>query len=211
MTEKIDKEMQQEMELQLHEQYAINNNANLGSVVSLIITMLAVLGAYGYVYLHSSCDITDLGHLCVDGQFSLTAVIITAMAVMFILYVMYRICLYQGVAQRKEQFIIYAIRKKYGLEPDGTILPKSYHPFNKCCLKVVQGLYGEIIKLLVVTFVLVIVSLIAKICYTGSCRCAIISVLIIFCLILIVRGCCIFCETIKSYNNHQDQYKDIKP
>lgn len=42
MTEKIDKEMQQEMELQLHEQYAINNNANLGSVVSLIITMLAV-------------------------------------------------------------------------------------------------------------------------------------------------------------------------
>lgn len=46
-------EMQQELEKQLHEQYAINNNANLGSIIVLLTALIAVFGAYGYIYLHS--------------------------------------------------------------------------------------------------------------------------------------------------------------
>ena len=46
-------EMQQELEKQLHEQYAINNNANLGNIIVLLTALIAVFGAYGYIYLHS--------------------------------------------------------------------------------------------------------------------------------------------------------------
>lgn len=48
-----DEYMQSEMEKQLHEQYAINNNANTGSIVTLFVAMLASVGAYGFVYLHT--------------------------------------------------------------------------------------------------------------------------------------------------------------
>lgn len=48
-----DEYMQSEMEKQLHEQYSINNNANTGSIVTLFVAMLASVGAYGYVYLHT--------------------------------------------------------------------------------------------------------------------------------------------------------------
>ena len=40
-------EMQQQMELQLHEQYAINNNAYLKSIIALFIGLFAAIGFYG--------------------------------------------------------------------------------------------------------------------------------------------------------------------
>ena len=52
-SENIENElMTQKLELQLHEQYAINNNANLSSIVTLICTILVIFGSYGYVFVH---------------------------------------------------------------------------------------------------------------------------------------------------------------
>ena len=39
---------------QLHEQYAINNNAHLSSVISLMVAMLAVFYGFGYMFVYSS-------------------------------------------------------------------------------------------------------------------------------------------------------------
>ena len=46
--------MEQELEKQLHEQYAINNNANLSSVIALLVSLFAAIGAYGYVFIHTT-------------------------------------------------------------------------------------------------------------------------------------------------------------
>ena len=48
-----DSKNQFELEKQLHEQYAINNNAKVSSFVSFIVALFALFGFYGYIFAHS--------------------------------------------------------------------------------------------------------------------------------------------------------------
>lgn len=152
MSEKTNKEMQQEMELQLHEQYAINNNANLSSVITLLAALFAVFCAYGWVYVNKVCL---LAHVFA--------------AVCFVLSLMYCICLCVGVGQRRDQFIIDAIRKKYNSDKikkcrskDGVIyaslenglFPMGYTPFAKTTWNTIPGVFGVVTKAIVAAFVL---------------------------------------------------------
>ena len=102
--------------------------------------------------------------------------------------------MYQGVAQRCEQFIIYAIRCNYGKKDFiENIFPSGYNPFNKKRLEIVQGLYGELIKIGIGALILIILSYCYKIfmniymCkeYGANCQ-AIILVVISTILIIII-------------------------
>ena len=53
-----------ELERQLHEQYAINNNSNAGVLMSLIGSLLVVLTGYGYVLYQFHCIISYNFPLC---------------------------------------------------------------------------------------------------------------------------------------------------
>ena len=56
-------EMQKELELQLHEQYAINNNANVSSFIAMIGALIIAFTGYGYVlyqYLMGECACCNL-------------------------------------------------------------------------------------------------------------------------------------------------------
>lgn len=213
--------MIQEMELQLHEQYAINNNSNLSSIIALLVSMLISLGAYGYVFLYSSNQWSGLGDLVKqEGNgpiFSLTALLLTMTAVSIVIFVMIYLCVYQGVAQRCEQFITDAIRRKYKMFEDGNqcVLPKGYSPYGKKCLEVVQGLYGELVKILIVVEILIVLSSLWKFYYSQNCLCdcdgqctlVLIPVLVmLFCLCLLKEG---YCKQIKKYENRQNEYKEI--
>lgn len=159
MSEDDDKKMQQEMLLQLHEQYAVNNNAKLESAVTLIVGLLAVIGAYGYVFL----NINEVSYKpCIKPEFNLLDLVITAMAAIIVLAIMKHICMYQGFAQRRDQFIIYAIRFNYGLKIKekykNRIFPDNYHPYNKEGIEIYQGLFGEFIKIFTVIQIIVFVS-----------------------------------------------------
>ena len=146
-------EMRQSIESQLHEQYAINNNSNLNSVVVLLAAMIAVFWGYAYMFIHSSVEFSCIAQgWCLfnncTGLYSLDAFLLSALASCIVLHIMRRICIYQGYAQRYEQFITFAIRHKYfaklfyhrakevakteeiGKQEMG-IFPKWYHPFNK--------------------------------------------------------------------------------
>lgn len=147
--------MQKDMELQLHEQYAINNNSNLNSVVTLLAAMIAVFGGYAYMFIHTTIDFSEINRAwnLYDNDkdlYSLDVFIFTTIASYIVLHIMRRICIYQGYAQRYEQFITYAIRSKYfnkllitdkdkdeenkAEEKDKQkmgIFPKEYHPFGK--------------------------------------------------------------------------------
>lgn len=106
-----------ELEKQLHEQYAVNNNSNVGTLVSLIGALLVVMTGYGYVlyqYRTSQCD--DIAIV------NLSAII--AMAVMMLLYC---ISVSLGANQRMEQFITFAIRAKhYNADRYKEIFPENY-------------------------------------------------------------------------------------
>ena len=162
------KKIPDELFLQLHEQYAINNNSSMVAVVSLLVSMFAAIGAYGYVWIH--CN-SALCSTCDNDVFSLSDIAFVAIGASFILLVMSYICMYQGTSQRLEQFITYKIRKKYEV---GDFFPEGYHPYGKKGLEIVQGLYGEFVKVFLFVFLFVVISFLFKVyeLQGGQWRCS---------------------------------------
>ena len=132
--------------MQLHEQYAINNNSSMGTIVSLLVSMFAAISGYGYVWTH--CGTASKNFELVDLTFA-------AVGASFILLVMSYICMNQGTSQRLEQFITYKIRDRCKIT---TFFPKGYDPYFKKGLDVVQGLYGEFVKIFLFVLLFVVAS-----------------------------------------------------
>lgn len=123
-----------ELEKHLHEQYAINNNSKAGILTSLIGSLLVILTGYGFVlYQYRIDECNDVSVV--------TLVAVVAQVVMALLYC---ICVNLGAGQRKDQFITFAIRKKYYVirSKYDEIFPDGYHPFNKTFCSFVQGIYN---------------------------------------------------------------------
>lgn len=123
-----------ELEKHLHEQYAINNNSKAGILTSLIGSLLVILTGHGFVLYQYRID------ECNDVSI-VTLVAVVAQVVMALLYC---ICVNLGAGQRKDQFITFAIRKKYYVirSKYDEIFPDGYHPFNKTFCSFVQGVYN---------------------------------------------------------------------
>jgi len=218
--------MAEEMELQLHEQYAINNNANLSSAVALIAAMIAVVGFYAYVFAHATWWFSDtFGELyCVrENSYYLDALVLMTIATVAVLCIQQAICIYQGCAQRNEQFIVFAIRKKYGMYGKGTIFPEGYCPFlKKYCKcwflgafdfkkgtgKVVQGLFGEIIAILSIVQYAIMALTVLKLVFCGE-NCP------LWCVLALSVGLFVLFEAVafyanrivKKYEEREEEYK----
>jgi hypothetical protein len=224
--EKTDKKLS-ELERQLHEQYAINNNANLGSIITLVCTLLVVVGYFGYVFVNSSSEFS-LGFCYLkndDGVYYLDVLLCTYIVSLFILWCLSRFCIYQGIAQRKEQFITYAIRTKYKMDDEGCeqdelikVLPSGYHPFGKNRIEAVQGLCGELLKVFKWVFYLLSIGIIVKVCSNmfeydsfyllGFAEYMVCIILVVF---LRVKLNCYHNEQMYSYIKRQKEYNRINP
>ncbi len=142
-----------ELEKQLHEQYAVNNNSKSGTLTSLIGSFLIVMTGYGYVLYQYFT-----GEHIADEFVQFVAIV--AAAVMTLLYF---ICVYLGADQRMEQFVTFAIRiKHYNLINDmkdyREIYPDKYHPCGKSFCNFVQGLYNLLSKALLIVIAFIIYS-----------------------------------------------------
>lgn len=221
--------MQQEMELQLHEQYAINNNANLSSAITIIVTLLAVFYAYGYVFLNSCPSFCWKGCWINKEGYSAIAFFFVTLAVFFVLSVLSYICIKQGVKQRYDQFIIYAIRRKYytnckyDLYKEVYDDPQYYSPFNKLSkckchstrnnckstvrdgLRLVQGQFGEFVKIFTASSLIIMFLSIMKFILLDQSRvsCVFLSliVFIVFCTDLLFK-----CIVLKNEMNKYLRY-----
>lgn len=217
---KSDMVMQQDMELQLHEQYAVNNNAYVSSTLTLIVGVIAVLAAFGHVYLHSSQDTaTSLGTLVQYDSFTIEALLLTADAAIIVLAILFLFCLDRGAYQRKEQFIIYAMRCKYFSELKGDeaagkkikkIFPKSYTPFGKKS-KFVQGVFGFMIWVFAILAVIIVVMTGAKILNHFSLTNILISLSAVC-----VTATAFYCwykwkKEFKKYQELEEEYAEYKP
>ncbi len=229
----INESMQRAFEKHLHEQYAINNNSNLSSIMTLFAALVAVFSGYGYIYLHSSVYFAN-SFSCLYCEtchtYSLDALLLTAMATFTVVGIMKYVCVYQGCHQRYEQFITYALRYKYYNQApesmDLRIFPSYYTPFKKSGknklwdVSIVQGLFGEFVKIFDYVNVIIGISLLFKlalnILYNKNnpphCRGGI-ELLILFYLVLFI-----YCEIEEfknkqkeKYNQLEEEYKFYKP
>lgn len=220
--------MQDELLKQLHEQYAVNNNANLGTIVTLVVAVIAVIGYFGYVYVHTGVDFSDdFGCLVKpNGEFYLDALLLIYLASVLVIAILVRLCIYQGVAQRKEQFITDAIRREYFnrdfLRDTGfdKVFPEGYHPYGKKGLEIVQGLYGELVKVFMSVFVLLTILVMMK-CLAvnhifsswkesfGQLN-AISCIVMLLTLLLIITTICHYKRQVKYYKKRQEEYPERK-
>lgn len=114
-----DKNRQFELEKQLHEQYAINNNANTGTLVALLAAIIVIFTAYGLAF--KNLKLESFPYNQRDEEivlFFLTFVIQIVLSFLSLLIVHF------GYVQRRDQNVINAIREKYYL--DGEKLSKEY-------------------------------------------------------------------------------------
>ncbi len=175
----VKKEIRKEFELQLHEQYAINNNTHLSNVITLLVALIAVFSCFGYIFLNSSISFSRDFDFIESGRYTLDAFLFTAIASNVVLYIMTRICIYQGFSGRYEQFVTYALRRKnkmfqppytYQNANENIIFPDKYMPFGKKGLDIPQGLFGEFIKIFIGLTFLIQCSVFMKLSF-NICKC----------------------------------------
>lgn len=133
-----------ELEKQLHEQYAINNNSNSGAFISLISALLIAMTGYGYVlYSYRICECNDL-----------PMVYLSAFVASVVMLLLYCICIDLGAGQRMEQFVTFSIRAKYysgKIDAYTSIYPNKYFPFGKTSCSFVQGIYNLLSTAILIT------------------------------------------------------------
>lgn len=119
-----------EMAKQLHEQYAINDNAKVSSVTSFLAAIAFVFIGFGYIYiqpyLNESKQIDNYSQLLFSA-YILTIVVLTLISVL---------CINFGYSTRRDHIVIGKIRKDEGVDDwfgDGcgknvfTFLPSYYN------------------------------------------------------------------------------------
>ena len=132
-----------ELESQLHEQYAINNNANVGSFVSFTVALLALFGFFGYSYVYSSNEFSANGKLISNGIMTLDVFLLFSIIVVGMLFFLSLISLQLGYSSRSNQIIIDRIRtKNFGTKNKKIIFGKSYSPKGKTWKSYIQDYFN---------------------------------------------------------------------
>lgn len=146
--------MHEQLELHLHEQYAINNNANVSSFVAMVGSLLVAFTGYGYViyqYLMS-----ESGCRC-GNEHALLMVHIATIAALVVICILYIVAVHIGASQRSDQFVIHKIRE-HAYEDEARLLDiygNGYSPIGKTYLTFVQGIYNSLSWILLGVFFLV--------------------------------------------------------
>ena len=97
------KDKDEDEEAQLHEQYAVNNNANNTSYIALITPLFMAFTGYAYVLYNYMTTYLPCG----EG-----VMIYTTMAVLVVLLILHAVALEIGASQRSNQLVIDKIRVK---------------------------------------------------------------------------------------------------
>ena len=131
-----------ELESQLHEQYAINNNANVGSFVSFLAALLALFGFFGYAFVFSSNQFSVDGKLIKDSIMTLDVFFLFSIIVIGMLFFLSLVSLQLGYSNRSNQIIIDRIRDRYFKKNKKLIFGKSYSPLKKTWCSFVQDYFN---------------------------------------------------------------------
>lgn len=205
---------------QLHEQYAINNNANLGSVVTILVSLIAVLGVFGYIFVRSTLDFSKENDFLYNRSvelYTMDVFVLAGISSIVVLTIIDYLYLFQGYNQRYEQFIIYAIRQKFfSKDSQKIIFPDAYNPFNKNSIEAVQGVFGEICKMTRVLSFIVCCAVAAKSVLscldgefgtTGIVMSSLFILTLAYCrLFICVKDGCLYDKYLSRWNEYERKY-----
>lgn len=169
-----------ELEKQLHQQYAINNNASVGSFVSFLTTLLALFGWYGYVFVYSTNEFSK-SRKFIDGQklMTLDVFLLLSLVVVGILCFLSLVSLQLGYSNRNNQIIIDNIRNEYFKENKHKIFHKTYSPCRKNRWNFIQDYFNNFYWLFFASQIFVVISTMYKLCYGGNTVCCYVMFIVI--------------------------------
>ena len=138
--------MKDTLEKQLHEQYAINNNANVSSFIAMIGSLIAAFTGYGYVVNQYLMNKSKCCHCSCNHTFnSNTMLELATAAVLVVIFILYIVAIEIGAGQRSNQFVIHRIREKaYDNRSEFIATYHSgYSPEGKTYVTFIQGIYNS--------------------------------------------------------------------
>lgn len=173
METKTKEEMQQALEQQLHEQYAINNNEGIKSFVAFIAAIIALFGAFGYVFVNTEPQCAPQGCAFFGGSaFYMEAYIGIAIITSIVLGFLADIALALGWNQRQNHWIIQHIREKYyDEEPMRDVFGSIYKASKKNFWSFIPGIFNSLYWLFVVLQAVVIGATRFQLCRVSECCC----------------------------------------
>jgi len=160
-------------------------------------------------------NLGDLVGCC--NNYSLDALILTADAAILVLAILFLLCLNRGAYQRKEQFIIHAIRWQYFQEFNdklqqsdkyAKIFPKGYNPYGKRRCNFVQGVFWFMMKTFMALTVIILFMTILKIANQIDLITGLISMSGMF--VVAIVFCC-WRALEKAFEKYQDLEEEYEP
>lgn len=214
MNDQEKENMRESVYKDMHKGYSEDFNSILNSCMGLLIATLGVLWAYGYVFIFSNNELpSNWFQMESLENLNLNSLCFTTIGACAALCAIIMIMTYQGVAGRKEQFIIHLIRIKSGIEiNDATgVFPKDYHPFKKRGISILQSLYGEIVKILEVISICIYLLTFIRIAVASCCVCNENTCLMASSfLLLLIMGIVLILVTWLYYEKQLRKYYDIE-
>lgn len=122
-TDKKDEDKAFELAAQLHRQYAEADSSKSGNLIATIGALFTIFAGYGYVFMNYPCE---AGGLILFGATVLTV---------FVLFRLMKITAFHGYALRRDEVIVYRIRRKYmkesGIFNFANNTKGAYNPIRK--------------------------------------------------------------------------------
>lgn len=140
-----------DLSLQLHNQYAENDNHKTNCIVSFIVAISFVFVGYGYAYIYPfKHSVSESYQYVLLGIYSLSILILSMLSTS---------CVNFGFTSRRDHHIIQNIRKRYYCESDcKEIFEDLYNSKSKCLLEYLPNHYF-ILFLYLNIFILVLSNL----------------------------------------------------
>lgn len=145
-----------ELEKQLHEQYATNSNEHIKIFVTIITSLFALFSGYGYLFAHTSNELSGLSG---ENPYGAESFLFVSIIVCMLLTLLSCLCVFLGYAERRDQIQNKYIREKYGFT---TVYS---NPKGRNYLYYLTSYYRLFFQLIFISQVIIIVSTIIK-CHT---------------------------------------------
>ncbi|MBR5849839.1 MAG: hypothetical protein IKZ12_02085, partial [Alistipes sp.] len=167
------KSIKAQFELQLHEQYAINNNEGVKSFIAFLTAILALFGSFGYIFINTNYRISNGDTLLTYHGYAFEAYIGVALVTVIMLAFLAEIALSLGFSQRHNHIIIQRIREKY-YDQDGyrEIFKNSYKGNDKTVCNFIPDIYNIFYWMCMVAQLLIFAATIYQHCRMEQTYCA---------------------------------------
>lgn len=202
-----------ELEKQLHAQYATNASANTSSFFAFLVSILAVFYAFGYVYIFNTNEFACGDRLfCIYKNhmlFTLDVLVCIALISIGLLTFLICYCLELAWQQRRDQLIIYNIRKEYfNDETWKKIFGELYAPNVKNLYKFIPNLYRKFIVLFGILELIIVVLVLYKLCETISCV-IILIIMGVFIIIIIIKPIIVYSMK-KKFDYYKKKHQEFE-